>query len=188
MLDPSAPAPMLRFCPLGTPVGSGLLVGVDVGVVVGSGEVVGSGVCGVQLPSETFIPLFAPAVAATTDGTQVAASSGNAYGIDTDVVDVVAPVGTSKRRTGLHVHVATPAQRSLIDDPLVRAVGVADACVLTAAVSGVEAGVVAMDAAVHRRLTSATELGAALDACSVRYGAGQVRAAIGAVDPACESP
>ena len=110
------------------------------------------------------------------------------HGVDRDVVDVVAPVGTSKRRAGLHVHVATPLQRPLADDPLVRAVGVADACVLTAAASGFEAGVVAMDAAAHRRLTSSTALTEALEACRLRYGAPQARAAIDAVDPACESP
>ncbi|KGN42594.1 hypothetical protein N801_13650 [Knoellia aerolata DSM 18566] len=47
---------------------------------------------------------------------------------------------------------------------------------------------VAMDAAVHRRLTSSATLVAALEDCRLRYGAGQARAAITAVDPACESP
>lgn len=38
------------------------------------------------------------------------------HDVDPDVVDVAAPVGTSKRRPGLNVHVATAAQRLLIDD------------------------------------------------------------------------
>lgn len=110
------------------------------------------------------------------------------HDVDRSVVDVVASVGTSKVRAGTHVHVATPAQRLLIDDPAVQAVSVADACVLTAAGSGVEAGVVAMDAAVHRRLTSPASLSESVGACQLRYGVGQARAAIAAVDPRCESP
>lgn len=110
------------------------------------------------------------------------------FGVDTTTVDVVAPVSTSKRRPGLHVHVATPAQRALLTVASASAVAVADACVLTAAASGFEAGVVAMDAAVQRSLTTVAGLSAGLEDCAVRYGATLARAAIAAVDPACESP
>ena len=110
------------------------------------------------------------------------------HDVDRDLVDVAAPVGTSKRRPGLHVHVATAAQRLLIDDPTVQAVGVADACVLAAVGSGFEAGVVAMDAALHRRLVTVESLDESLDGCGLRYGVGQARAAIDAAESRCESP
>jgi very-short-patch-repair endonuclease len=110
------------------------------------------------------------------------------FEVDTGMVDVVAAVGTSKRRRGLHLHVATQGQRIRIEDPAVNAVSVEDACVLTAAASGLEAGVVAMDAALHRRMTTSVRLTTSLSSCGVRYGASIASAAISAVDPACESP
>lgn len=109
------------------------------------------------------------------------------FAVDHELVDVVAAVRTSKRRAGLHVHVATPDQLTRLEDPTVRTVSVADACVLTAVSSGVEAGVVAMDAAVKRRLTTPA-LSDSLAACGVRYGVHQARAAVAAVDGKCESP
>ncbi len=74
MLEPSAPAPMLRLAPLGW-VGGGVVgPGVEVvglGVVV-VGDVVG--VVGEQLPFDTCRPLLAPAVWLTMLGTQLAPS------------------------------------------------------------------------------------------------------------------
>lgn len=108
--------------------------------------------------------------------------------VDSTLVDVVAAVRTSKRRPGLHVHVATKAQRLLVADPTSSCVTAADACVLTAAEHGFEPGVVAMDAAVKRGMASVADLKEALNAAGIRYGAPQAAAAIAAIDPACESP
>lgn len=110
------------------------------------------------------------------------------FGVDTTLVDVAAAVRTSKKRIGLHVHVATPAQRTLIIDPSTQTVSAADACVLTAADHGFQAGVVAMDAAAKRGMATAAALTRALGTSTIRYGADQARAAIAAVDPTCESP
>lgn len=110
------------------------------------------------------------------------------FGVDLGLVDIVADVRTSKRRSGTHVHRATPNQLARMTDPTFRTVDVADACVLTAVGSGFEPGVVAMDAAVKRRLATPAELSDSLEACAVRYGVAQARDAIATVDPACESP
>ncbi|KGN40176.1 hypothetical protein [Knoellia aerolata] len=108
--------------------------------------------------------------------------------MDLDVVDVAAPVRASRVRPGLHVHVATPEQLSGATGQPVRVVSAADACVLTAAASGFEAGVVAMDAALHRRLVTRDALTAAGALPGSRYGIGTVRHAIAASDSRCESP
>lgn len=110
------------------------------------------------------------------------------FGVNTAPVDVAAAVTTSKRRAGLHVHVATAAQRALIKDPASMAVSVVDACPLTAADRGFVSGVVAMDAPVKRRETTVHALSTGLSSSAIRYGAEQARAAIEAIDPKCESP
>lgn len=110
------------------------------------------------------------------------------FGVNTALVDVAAAVTTSKRRAGLHVHVATAAQQVLIKDPASLAVSVVDACLLTAADHGFVSGVVAMDAAVKRRETTVGALSTGLSSSGIRYGAEQARAAIEAIDPKCESP
>lgn len=110
------------------------------------------------------------------------------FGVDTSLVDVVADVSTSKKRAGVHVHVATEAQRLLIKDPLTQTVSVPDACVATAADHGFEAAVVAMDAALKGGMTTRAALTASLSQSGLRYGAGRARAAVLAVDPTCESP
>lgn len=110
------------------------------------------------------------------------------FGVDTALVDVVAAVTTSKKRAGLHVHVASPAQQARIKDPSAIAVSVLDACLFTAADHGFISGVVAMDAAVKRGQTTVGALSAALNSSAIRYGAEQARASIGAIDPKCESP
>src|SRR4051812_3838181 len=79
---------MLRLVPVGPVVGPvvGLAVGPAVGPVVG--------VCGVQLPFDTWRPLLAPAVWVTTDGTQLAASRLYGYGMLMDVLDTgLGPAG-----------------------------------------------------------------------------------------------
>lgn len=110
------------------------------------------------------------------------------HDLDRDVIDVVAPLKASKLRPGLRAHVATPGQLQFGASRDPRAVSVADACVLTAASSGFEAGVVAIDAALHRRMVTPDELRAALSLPGARYGVAQARAAIEAADPVCESP
>jgi len=110
------------------------------------------------------------------------------HDVDLEMVDVAAPVRASKKRPGLHVHVASPEQLAAAADRPVRVVSAADACVLTAAVSGFEAGVVAMDAALHRRRVSLDDLAAAASLPGARYGIDTVRAAIRATDGTCESP
>lgn len=110
------------------------------------------------------------------------------FAVDTALVDVAAAVTTSKKRAGLHVHVASPAQQALIKDPSAAAVSVVDACLVTAADHGFISGVVAMDAAVKRGQTTVGALSAALNSSAIRYGAEQARASIRAIDPKCESP
>ncbi|MBR7743677.1 type IV toxin-antitoxin system AbiEi family antitoxin domain-containing protein [Phycicoccus sp. BSK3Z-2] len=106
-------------------------------------------------------------------------------GVDLTCVDVVADVGTSKRRGGVHVHRLADHRRGTApQDP--RAVPVPEACVLTTAASGTEAGLVAMDAAVHAGTCTQEDLRTAASAL-VRGRRGAL-AAVEHVDPACESP
>jgi len=110
------------------------------------------------------------------------------HDVDLDLVDVAAPVRASKVRPGLHVHVATSQQLARASRDEERAVCPAEACVLTAAASGFDAGVVAMDAALHRRLVTQEGLMAATALRGARYGVATARDAIRAADPRCESP
>jgi very-short-patch-repair endonuclease len=110
------------------------------------------------------------------------------HDVDLRLVDFAAPVRASKVRPGLHIHVATAEQIEHAGTTSPRAVPVADACVLTAAASGFRAGVVAMDAALARSLTTPRELEAALLLPGARYGVARSRAAIAATDSRCESP
>ena len=120
------------------------------------------------------------------------------FDVDLGVVDVVAPVKASKVRPGLHIHVATPGQlvrvaegspRTVtVAEGSPRTVTVAEACVLTAAASGFDAGVVAMDAALARSLSTKAGLRTALELPGARFGVASARAAIEAADPKAESP
>lgn len=110
------------------------------------------------------------------------------HGVDTKVIDVAAQVKASKVRPGLHVHVASSQHLEIAAKTQVAAVPVSAACVLTAAASGFEAGVVAMDAALRRGLTSREQLTAALALPGARYGIAQARAAVDAADARAESP
>lgn len=109
------------------------------------------------------------------------------HAVDLDRVDVAASVRTSSRRGGVHVHRLEAEHRALVAaDP--RALPPATACVLTAAVSGLEAGVVAMGGALHARRCRPDDLRAALTHPGARYGAGAARAAVLAADGSSESP
>jgi very-short-patch-repair endonuclease len=110
------------------------------------------------------------------------------HDVDLGVVDVAAPVRASKIRPGLHVHAADPSHLELARRTSERAVPVAAACVLTATASGVEAAVVAMDAALHRRMTTPERLTEALSLPGARFGIGMARASVAHADPLAESP
>lgn len=109
------------------------------------------------------------------------------HGCDLGVVDVSAPVVHSSRKGLVRVH-------PLVDGDVmarvkgVPAASVATCLVQTAAASGVTAGVVALDAALHERLVSVDEVIARADAMDLRYGDSRVRLMVEQSDPACESP
>jgi very-short-patch-repair endonuclease len=109
------------------------------------------------------------------------------HGCDLGVVDVSAPVVHSSRTSLVRVH-------PLVDGDVmarvkgVPAASVATCLVQTAAASGVTAGVVALDAALHERLVSVDEVLARADAMDLRYGDSRVRLMLEQADPACESP
>jgi len=109
------------------------------------------------------------------------------HGADLARVDVAAPALASAIRSGVHVHRLTDTHAELVR-ATPRALPPAHACVLTAAAQGMESGVVAMDAALHRGLLSTVDLEAALGHPGARYGGARARAAMDATDAACESP
>jgi very-short-patch-repair endonuclease len=109
------------------------------------------------------------------------------HGVDLDVVDVAATVRTSSRRPGVHVHRLQPHHVPLLEFRP-RALPPALACVLVAAASGVEAGVVSMDAALHREACTPKDLEAALAHPGTRYGRPSARAAVARADGLSESP
>ncbi|MBM6402066.1 type IV toxin-antitoxin system AbiEi family antitoxin domain-containing protein [Phycicoccus sonneratiae] len=106
-------------------------------------------------------------------------------GVDLGRVDVVADVGTSKRRDGVHVHRRTVPS---VEVGGLRVVPVAEACVATAAAGGLEPGLVAMDAALHSGRCDRADLGRAVAAHGARTGAERARRAVELADPAAESP
>lgn len=110
------------------------------------------------------------------------------HGVNLKVIDVAAVVKASKVRPGVHVHVATPEHVEIAARTQVPAIPVSAACVLTAAASGMEAGVVAMDAALRRGLATREQLTKALTLRGARYGVAQARAAVEAADAKAESP
>ena len=108
-------------------------------------------------------------------------------GVDLTGLDVAAVVGTSKVRRGVRVHRLLPEHVGVLDrEP--RALPVATAAVLTAARSGIEAGVVAMDAALHRGSCTRSDLGDALTHPGARYGIGRARRAVELASSMSESP
>jgi hypothetical protein len=109
------------------------------------------------------------------------------HGIDLAVVDVAADVGTTKVRPGLHVRRLTPDHRHLTAaEP--RALPPAVACVHVACRDGVEAGLVGMDATLHRGLCTSDDLHAALRHPSVGRGVAHARAAVSRANGLAESP
>ncbi|MEO8829682.1 type IV toxin-antitoxin system AbiEi family antitoxin domain-containing protein [Lapillicoccus sp.] len=105
--------------------------------------------------------------------------------VDLDRIDVMARVSKQSGRAGVVVH---PSRDAPSDDvEAVRAVTVACALVQTAASSGVEAGVVAADAALARRLCSPDDLAAQLAATPVVRAHRRARQMTELVDPRSES-
>jgi very-short-patch-repair endonuclease len=107
------------------------------------------------------------------------------HAVDLRRVDVVAEVGTSKRRAGVHVHRRTAPTVEVDGLP---AVSVAQACLTACAVSGLDAGVVAMDAALHSGACTREALDLAAADHGVRSGARRARLAVSLADPLAESP
>ncbi len=113
--------------------------------------------------------------------------------VDLGRIDVVAPVSKQSGRAGVIVHPGRHApsggaeELGFEDVEGVRAVTVACALVQTAASSGVEAGVVAADAALARRLCSLDDLAAQLVATPVVRAHRRARQMTELVDPGSES-
>ena len=87
----------------------------------------------------------------------------------------------------MHVHRLQPQHVPLLQASP-RALSPALGCVLVAAANGVEAGVVPMDAALHRGLCAPADLQAALAHPGARYGGSSARAAVNSADGLSESP
>lgn len=109
-------------------------------------------------------------------------------GVDLNRIDLSTKVSRTFRRSGVVTHPLPP------DEPCVlvggaRSVSMALALVRTTTASGLKAGVVALDAALHRGAVTVEQLNAAvardrLNDRAVR----RVRTALGLVDERCESP
>ncbi|MFC8502084.1 hypothetical protein ACFUC1_06970 [Pedococcus sp. NPDC057267] len=107
-----------------------------------------------------------------------------------DTFHVCRVAGTSSRVRGfLHIHESTTA------DPVVRlgparalAVTPGLAAVGTAMVDGLEAGVVAMDAALHAELVTRADLQRLVDANALTPGVSRARDAVALADGSAESP
>lgn len=109
------------------------------------------------------------------------------HGVDLTTVDVAGTVGTTKLRHGLHVHrLAADHQHLVTAQP--RAVPPAVACLQVAARDGVEAGVVALDGALHERRCGTDDLVAALAHPGLKHGIAHARAAVERADGRAESP
>jgi very-short-patch-repair endonuclease len=109
------------------------------------------------------------------------------YRVDLERVDVAAPIRNSAVRSAVHVH-PLPDGDAHLASASPRALPVPLACVLTAAASGIDAGVVAMDAALHGGHCAASDLDEALDDPRVRYGRRNAAAALARSDGSSESP
>lgn len=109
--------------------------------------------------------------------------------VDDTTVHVCRVAGRSSRvRPGLHIHESVSPQ----DLVTFRRTGAPStnatlAVIGTAMVDGVEAGVVAADAALHRKLTTADQLEAALAAMRHTPKVVAARQAVALADPLCES-
>ena len=103
---------------------------------------------------------------------------------DHSTVHLLGPAGRSRRRPGLHLHRDPGAD--VVDDGTGAVVGAAVACVQVAALDGVDAGLVAMDAALARGLVEHADLEHSL--AWVRYGVGAARRALELAHGRSESP
>ena len=107
-----------------------------------------------------------------------------------DTFHVCRVAGSSSRvRGSLHIHESTTAD-PLVSLRLTRALTVTPglAAVGTAMVDGLEAGVVAMDAALHAELVTRVDLQRLVDAHALTPGVSRARDAIALADGSAESP
>ena len=108
--------------------------------------------------------------------------------VDTSRIDVCATVKRCFRRTGVVTHPLPDGEPCLIVNGA-PSVGIDLAVVQTAACSGVKAGVVAVDAALHRGLVTAGTLASAADRAALTAEARhRVDHVLDLADRACESP
>ncbi len=109
------------------------------------------------------------------------------YDCDLRVVDLAARVAHSSRQGIVRVH---PIARGDVAARVkgVAAASVATCLVQTAAASGVIAGVVALDAALNRRLVTLDEVRSRAGTMAVHYGARHVQLMTEQADALCESP
>lgn len=106
------------------------------------------------------------------------------YRVDLGIVDLIADV--ARRRTKAGVTTRPDRGAPVVDVVGWRVVTLPVALVQLASSSGISAGVVAMDAAVHHRRCTVDELARAADALALRYAAAAHRA-VALVDPLTES-
>lgn len=104
-----------------------------------------------------------------------------------DVIDLDANVAHASRRGIVRVHRQHDGDVVAMVQG-VKASSLATCLVQTAATSGVTAGVVAMDAALHQGLVSRAAVRERAAEMDLRYGAGKVDLMVELADPACESP
>jgi len=109
------------------------------------------------------------------------------FGCDLNVIDVDANVAHSSRRGMVRVHRQQAGDLTAMVQG-VYASSLATCLVQTAAASGVTAGVVAMDAALHDHLVTREAVRERAAAMGLRYGAKAVDLMVELADPACESP
>ncbi|CAN7501514.1 hypothetical protein [Knoellia sp. LjRoot47] len=109
------------------------------------------------------------------------------FGCDLGVIDLACDVVHGSRQGLVRVH-PTPEGDVLARVRGVLTSSVASCVVQTAAASGVTAGVVALDAALHERLVTLDAMRRRFDAMRPRYGARAVARTIELADPLCESP
>lgn len=112
------------------------------------------------------------------------------WNVDATIVHVCRVTGRSSRvRDTLHIHESVPATQlrvltltqAIVTSPALAVVG-------TAMVDGVEAGIVAADAALSRGKATVEELEAAVAAVTGVPAVTQARQAVSLADPRCESP
>ncbi len=147
---------------------------------------------GSSAPTEQF-RLRVASVLATRPGSLAAHHAGLAVHrlplVDVDLrrIDIAAPVRHGSSRSGVRT---SPIPDGEILDRVdgVRVLSVPSCIVQTAAASGVVAGVVALDAALHRGSATVSAVVAAAARLEPRFGAAAVRATLSLADSHCESP